>query len=224
MPVHICQNKKCTGSSGRPSESAVYFDWGPRGEFCSEECLSEALNVPTMAEQDFHRAVFEELRSYRQREDSNAVRADAWVWWIVDIICAKPVRNSGRAAGQKNEMPDWPEKPHSEASEAAKRLHLYQNVIRAVVRDFASYTLDAPRRAECEARKVALALDWQGLRDADKAADEALEWHWQANDPIRDIEYGCELAELRYRREERERRQRPARDPRLHEDHWVYPC
>ena len=221
MVTHICQNKKCIGNGGRPTESGGYFDFGLRKEFCSEECLSEAWNVPTRAEQEFQDALFNEMRSYRLNEDSNPVKADAWVSHIVGIAGSRPVRNSGRAAGERNELVDWHEKPHAEASEEAKRLYTYRDVIRAVVRDFARYTYDASRRAECEARRVALALDWQGLRDADKAADEAVEWYWAEHDPIRDIEYGCELAELRYQREKRQERQRP-RNPRLTGERALY--
>jgi hypothetical protein len=223
VPTHVCQNKKCVANNGRPAESGGYFDFGLRGEFCSEECMSEAIGVPTRAEREFQEALFSELLVYRLREDADQITADAWVSHLLGIVGSRLVRNSGRAAGQRNELPEWPEKPHAEAPAEAKRLHMYREVVRITVRDFARYEYDASRRAECEARKIALALDFDGLRSADKAAQEALQWDWRAGDPIRDLEYACEMAELRWRREERARRQRPRRDPRLTGEQALYP-
>jgi hypothetical protein len=184
--------------------------------------MAETLNVPTQREHELQAALHQELMRYRLRENQTPMQAEAFVWHIINLVCSRAVRNSGRAAGNKNELPDWPEKPYPEAPEASRRLHLYRSVIRATVRDFAAYTHDADRRAECEARRVALWLDWEGLRDADQAGDDALEWQqWHDDERGRAI-CVAEWAEARDRASEERRRYCRPRNPRLTGERALY--
>src|SRR3981189_1733366 len=57
LVTYVCQNKKCVGNNGRPSEQGTYFNWGPRGEFCCEDCMAETLNVPTQREHELQAAL-----------------------------------------------------------------------------------------------------------------------------------------------------------------------
>jgi hypothetical protein len=182
LPTYVCQNKHCTGGIGdTPSTSSVYLDFSP---YCSDECRAEALGEPTQREVELRASLVAELTAFRLQDDPDRIKADAWARHVAGIaFAALPI---GRLTGSKNELPDWPPKPSTDAPAAARKLHLYRSVIRAVVRDFARYELDAERRAECEARKVALVLDDAGLRQAERAAEE------EAVSPIHDTTWRLE--------------------------------